>query len=71
MTILANVWAYLWGTLTVVPFLGFPLVYFLLYVTTRNKKMAGRWAVNITNLLVIRSAVSAYELIWPEASSAW
>ncbi|KMZ40157.1 DUF3397 domain-containing protein [Brevibacillus sp. M2.1A] len=71
MTFLANVWAYLWGTLTVVPFLGFPIVYFILYGMTRNKKLAGRFAINITNLLVIRSAVSAYELIWPEAFSAW
>ncbi|BAH44830.1 conserved hypothetical membrane protein [Brevibacillus brevis NBRC 100599] len=71
MTFLANVWAYLWGTLTVVPFLGFPIVYFILYGMTRNKKLAGRFAINITNLLVIRSAVSTYELIWPEAFSAW
>lgn len=71
MTILANFWAYLWGTLTVVPFLGFPLVYFMVYMIKRDKKLAGRLAVNITNLLVIRSAVSAYELIWPESFSAW
>lgn len=71
MTVLANIWAYLWGTLTVVPFLGFPLVYLILYAWKRDKRLAGRWAINITNFLVIRSAVSAYGLIWPEALSAW
>ncbi|MDR9502691.1 DUF3397 family protein [Brevibacillus agri] len=71
MAMWTTFWAYFWGTLTVVPFLGFPLVYLIVYMVKRNKRLAGRWAVNITNFLVIRSAVSAYELIWPEAMSAW
>jgi Protein of unknown function (DUF3397) len=71
MTIVANVWSYLWGTLTVIPFLGFPIVYFLLYAWKRDKRLAGRWAVNITNLLLIRSVVVAYSEIWPNAMSAW
>lgn len=71
MTMLANVWSYFWGTLAVVPFLGFPLVYLLVLGWKRDKRMAGRWAVNITNFLLIRSVVAAYGVIWPEALSAW
>lgn len=71
MTVLANVWAYFWGTLTVVPFLGFPLVYLLVYGWKGDKRLAVRWAVNITNFLLIRSVVSAYGVIWPQALSAW
>lgn len=71
MTFVANVWSYLWGTLTVIPFLGFPIVYYLLWVWKRDKRLAGRWAVNITNLLLIRSVVVAYGEIWPDAMSAW
>ncbi|RNB53994.1 DUF3397 domain-containing protein [Brevibacillus gelatini] len=71
MAMWTTFWSYFWGTLTVVPFLGFPLVYWIVYMVKRNKRMAGRWALNITNFLVIRSAVSTYELIWPEAVSAW
>jgi hypothetical protein len=71
MTMLANVWSYFWGMLTVVPFLGFPLAYLIVYGWKRDKRLAGRWAVNITNFLLIRSVVAAYSIIWPQAVSAW
>jgi len=71
MTLLESVWSFLKGTLTVFPFLGFPLVYLLVYAVKRNKRLAGSWAINITNLLLIRSAVLTYGQIWPEGWSAW
>lgn len=71
MTVLERIWSFLWGTLTVIPFLGFPIAYLLVFAWKRDKRLAGRWAVNITNLLLIRSAVTAYGEIWPEALSAW
>lgn len=71
MTVLANVWTFVWGTLTVAPFLGLPLVYLLVYAWKRDKRVAGRWAVNITNFLLIRTVIAAYGLIWPQAMSAW
>jgi len=71
MTMLANVWSYFLGTLAVVPFLGFPLAYLIVLGWKRDKRLAGRWAMNITNFLLIRSVVAAYGVIWPEALSAW
>ena len=71
MTLLESVWSFLKGTLTVVPFLGFPIVYLLVFALKRDRRSAGRWAINITNLLLIRSAVAAYGQIWPDAWSPW
>ncbi|CAM5786887.1 MULTISPECIES: DUF3397 domain-containing protein [Brevibacillus] len=67
----STTWTYFWATLTAFPFLGFPLAYFLVYLWKKDRRLAGRWAVNITNFLLIRAVVVAYSVIWPEALSAW
>jgi Protein of unknown function (DUF3397) len=78
MTVLGNLWSfvwaaltYVWGVLTVLPFLGFPLAYLIVQAWKRDRRLAGRWAVNITNFLFIRAVVAAYTVIWPAALSAW
>ncbi|WP_400163180.1 DUF3397 domain-containing protein [Brevibacillus sp. TJ4] len=71
MTVLESIWSFLWGMLTVIPFLGFPIAYLLIFAWKRDKRLACRWAVNVTNLLLIRSTVVAYREIWPESVSGW
>jgi hypothetical protein len=71
MAVLGSIWSYLWGILTALPFIGFLLVYVIVYGWKKNRRLAGRWAVNITNLLLIRAVIAAYGVIWPEAVSAW
>jgi hypothetical protein len=71
MAVLVSLWTYVWGLLTALPFLGFILVYVLVSLWKRDRRLAGRWAVNITNFLLIHAVIVAYDVIWPQALSAW
>jgi hypothetical protein len=68
---LVSIWSYLWGILTALPFVGFLLVYVVAYLWKRDRRLAVRWAVNITNFLLIHAVIVAYGVIWPQAVSAW
>ncbi|MFY0545546.1 DUF3397 domain-containing protein [Brevibacillus sp. H7] len=71
MAVLVSIWSYLWGILTALPFVGFLLVYVVAYLWKRDRRLAVRWAVNITNFLLIHAVIVAYGVIWPQAVSAW
>ncbi|NGQ93702.1 DUF3397 domain-containing protein [Brevibacillus sp. SYP-B805] len=71
MSMLTNVGAYMWGVGATFPFIGFAVVYFAVFRWKKDKRYAVRWAVNITNLLLIHAVVTAYSLLWPDAWSAW
>lgn len=66
-----NVLTNLWGILIVMPFVGFVLVYLLIYRWKKDRRQAVKWSINITNILLMEAVVVTYALIWPEAWSAW
>ncbi|USG67545.1 DUF3397 domain-containing protein [Brevibacillus ruminantium] len=70
-SLLTGTWTYFWAILTAFPFLGFPLAYFSIFAWKRDRRLAGRWAINITNFLLIRAVAVGYSVIWPEAVSVW
>lgn len=71
MAVLGNIWSHFWAIVTVLPLIGFAIVYFVLILWRRDRRLAIRWAVNITNFLLIHAVIVAYSVIWPEAWSAW
>ncbi|MBM7589306.1 DUF3397 family protein [Brevibacillus fulvus] len=71
MTVLANIWLFIWGVLTVIPFVGFAIVYTSYFLWKKDHRRALGWSINITNLLLIHAIIVAYEEIWPKALSAW
>lgn len=68
---LMNLLSSIWGVLTTVPFLAFLIVYTLLFVVSRNKRLAVCWAVNITNVFLIHAVILAYDQIWPDSITVW
>jgi hypothetical protein len=71
MSMLTNVGAYMWGIAATFPFIGFAVVYIAVFRWKKDKRYAVRWAVNVTNLLLIHAVMTAYSLLWPDAWSAW
>ncbi|MGD8190012.1 DUF3397 domain-containing protein [Brevibacillus ginsengisoli] len=61
----------IWGVFTTVPFLAFFVVYVLFLLASKNKRMAARWAVNITNVFLIHAVIVAYDQIWPRSITVW
>lgn len=66
-----NLLSSIWGVLTTVPFLAFLIVYVLLLMASKNKRMAVRWAVNVTNVFLIHAVIVAYDQIWPDSITVW
>jgi hypothetical protein len=71
MSVLADIWSFLWGVVIAMPFVGFAIVYTTFYFWKKDRRKAARWAVNITNFLLIQAVIVQYGVIWPEAWSAW
>lgn len=71
MTLLTTVWSYFWAIITILPIVGFFLVYGIMYAWKREHRKALHWSVTVTNLLLIQAVVAAYGIIWPTAWSAW
>jgi len=53
------------------PIIGFVLVFVAVQWWKKDRKKSLVWAVNITNLLLIQAVAVSYEVIWPNAGSAW
>lgn len=68
---LVNSWSYLWGFMATFPFIGFVMIYLAVLLWKKNKRFAAKWAINITNFLLIHAVMSQYSLIWPNAWSPW
>jgi len=71
MAVLADLWTWVWGLLTTLPFLGFLLVYVIVFLWRKDKRKAISCALNITNFLLIHAVIVAYGVIWPQAWSPW
>lgn len=71
MGLLGNIWSFFWGIVIAMPFIGFAIVYTIMLLWKKDRRIAGRWSVNITNLLLIQAVIVQYNVIWPTAWSAW
>ncbi|MFM1650487.1 DUF3397 family protein [Brevibacillus sp. B_LB10_24] len=67
MGILASVW----GIFTTIPFVGFVLVYLIVYAVKSDRRRALSWSINITNIFLIHAILVLHAQNWPEAWSAW
>lgn len=61
----------IWGIFAAVPFLAFLVVYVLIILVTKDKRMAMQWAVTITNVFLIQFVTLAYHQIWPNGLTVW
>jgi len=61
----------LWAFFITFPFAAFVTAYYLLYLWKKNRKMALRWSINITNIFLIYAVSVMYSVNWPDALSAW
>lgn len=71
MAVLASIWSYFWATLTILPIIGFFLVYAIAFFIRKNHSNALKWSIHITNVLLIQAVSTLYGVIWPHALSVW
>lgn len=61
----------LYALFVAMPFLAFIIVYAGVRYYTHNRRMAGRWALNVTNLLLIQSVAVSISVTWPAPLSGY
>ncbi len=71
MGMIGKFWYNFWALITILPFIGFILVYGVVFFLKRQHRLAIHWSITITNILLIHAVATTYGVIWPEAWSAW
>ncbi|WP_202076945.1 DUF3397 family protein [Caldalkalibacillus salinus] len=61
---LVSIIAHLTAGLSLFPLLSFILLFFVLYVFTRDKRLAVHWSINVTCLLLVVSIYLTVKQLW-------